>query len=694
MLTGSYQPLLVLISLLVAIVASYTALDMAARMACSRGVARSWWLAGGAFAMGVGIWSMHFVGMLAFTLPIPLGYDFSLTLLSLLIAIAVSWFALEQINHAELPTLRLTRGAILMGLGICGMHYTGMAAMRMMPAIRWDPAWFTASVAIAIAAAGAALWIAFRLKFEAPRVRLWRAGAAGIMGLAIVGMHYTGMGAANFPLGSVCTAAIGGLNPDLLTVLVVVTSAAVLGIALSISVLDASMASRTALLADSLAKANAELTLLALHDNLTKLPNRILLEDRLNQAEKKAERGDSHYAVLFADLDGFKAVNDSLGHHIGDLLLIEVAMRLADSLRPQDTLARIGGDEFVVVAEGMEEAASVAELCERLVMAVGQPYRIGLHDIRVSASIGVALHPLDGEDGRTLLTNADAAMYAAKQSGRNGFRFFESSMNHNVRDQLLLQNELHQAIAREEFRLHYQPKFDAVSGRMLGVEALIRWYSPTRGTVAPMAFIGLAEKNGLIVPIGAWVLNAACAQMRAWLDLGYVDWKVAVNLSPVQFRHPLLVDMVRDTLARHGVPATCLTLEITETTAMDDAEASLRQLEALADMGVSLSIDDFGTGYSSLAYLKRLPAKELKIDRSFVADLAPHTDDAAIVGAIIALARALGLTVVAEGVETQAQREFLAHLGCDALQGFHLGKPMPANELGGATNTPADHYQI
>ncbi|QNM96066.1 putative bifunctional diguanylate cyclase/phosphodiesterase [Chitinimonas koreensis] len=687
MLVGSYSTVLVLLSIVIAMIASYTALDLSARVAASHGRVAQAWLAAGAGAMGLGIWSMHFIGMLAFSLPIPLGYDLGYTLLSLAIAVGVSGYALERISCHQLSARQLAWAALWMGGGICGMHYTGMAALRMAPAIVWHPGWFAVSVAIAVGAAGAALWIAVQLKREQPHVRLLRAGAAVVMGLAIVGMHYSGMAAADFPLGSVCLAVSAGLDTHYLALFVVVGSTGVLGMVLLLSLFDARMESRTAQLSLSLQKANQELTQLALHDNLTRLPNRILLEDRLNQAQKKAARDGGTFAVLFMDLDGFKSVNDSLGHQMGDLLLLETAMRLAAALRAQDTLARIGGDEFVAVLEDLEMPGDVVEICERLTAAIRRPFEFS-RVLHLSISIGVAIHPADGEDGRTLMTNADAAMYAAKQAGRDGYRFFEASMNNNAHDLLLLQSELHQALAGEEFRLHYQPKFEAGSGRMLGVEALIRWQSPTRGMVAPAAFIPVAEKTGLIVSIGAWVLDRACAQMREWLEAGRSPLNVAVNLSPAQFRHPQLVAMVRETLQRHRIEACWLTLEITESTAMDDAEASLARLGELAEMGVRLSIDDFGTGYSSLAYLKRLPASELKIDRSFVHELAPGSDDAAIVAAVVALARALGLTVVAEGVETAPQRDFLAALGCDALQGFHLGRPVPAEQIGGEP-TPA-----
>lgn len=680
MLVGSYDDILVMVSLLVAVLASYTALDMAGRVASAKGRAAWWWLGGGAFAMGFGIWSMHFVGMLAFSLPIPLGYDVKLTVLSLVIAIAVSAFALRQVCATGLSRQRLISGAILMGIGIAAMHYTGMAAMLMRPPIQYDPWLFALSIAIAIGASGAALWIFFELRKSRTYVVLYRACAAVIMGAAISGMHYTGMAAANFPSNSFCGAANSSLDTHWLALLVIVMTLAVLTIALLTSVLDARLESRTSLLAKSLAKANQELSELALQDTLTKLPNRILLEDRLEHALSLAKRDKSVFALMFMDLDGFKAVNDAYGHEFGDHLLIAVADRVRGMLRVQDTVARLGGDEFVLLLENTDPdgAASVAD---KLVYLVGQPYQVGKHELRVSASVGIAMYPGDGDMPKTLMANADAAMYYAKNSGRNGYFFFEASMNANAHEQLQLMHDLQVALERKEFVLHYQTKYVAPAGPVIGAEALLRWHHPIRGLIAPDKFIPYAEKTGLIVQIGEWALDEACRQMRVWYQEGHRNWKVSVNLSPVQFSHPNLINVVRGALERHRLPPDCLTLEVTETTAMRNADVSLAILERLAEMGVDISIDDFGTGYSSLLYLKRLPASELKIDKGFVQSLAQGNDDAAIVSSIIALGQTLNLRIVAEGVETPAQQRFLTELGCDSLQGYLLSKPVPAGEI-------------
>jgi diguanylate cyclase (GGDEF)-like protein len=681
MYVGSYNSALVLCSLAVAVLACYTALDMAGRTATARGQAARWWLAGGAFAIGVGIWSMHFVGMLAFSLPISLGYDIGLTVLSLFIGIVSAAFALWMICQDTLPWLRLAGGAVLMGTGVAGMHYTGMAALRMTPAIDYEPTLFVLSILIAIVASGCAMWIAFRLRHVTRHTRLLRVGAALVMGGAIVGMHYTGMAAAQFPLGSVCGAAgSGGVDSNWLAILIIVVTLAVIAIALVTSVLDLRMEARTSVLASSLAEANEELTYLALHDNLTKLPNRLLLEDRLQQAIHTSTRERTYFAVMFMDLDGFKAVNDAYGHHIGDRLLIEVAARIRANVRAQDTVARLGGDEFVLVTQ-IEDPADASTIASKLVRIIEDEFDVEGHQLHVSASVGIAVYPGNGADQHELIGNADAAMYYAKSSGRNTYCYFEASMNQDVQAQVELLRDLRHALLRDELMLQYQPKFHATSGIAIGAEALVRWNHPVRGIVQPAVFIPLAEKTGLIIQIGEWVLDEACRQMKVWYQAGFTSWSMAVNLSLQQFNHAGLVQVVRNTLTRHGLPASSLTLEITESTAMRDVESTLATLAQLHEMGVKISIDDFGTGYSSLMYLKRLPATELKIDRGFVRELERDSEDAAIVSAIVALGQTLNLQIVAEGVETREQQEFLTRLGCDSLQGFLLGRPMSADSL-------------
>jgi diguanylate cyclase (GGDEF)-like protein len=693
MFTGSYDTGLVTLSLLIAVLASYTALDMAGRVAAAKGRSALFWLIGGSIAMGIGIWSMHFIGMLAYRFPMPMRYDPAITLLSLVIAILSSLFALWIVCHSSLSWQQLVFGAATMGAGVCTMHYTGMAAMRMNSAIHYDPTLFVLSVAISVVASGAALWMAFRLRGSAAGTRRRRAGAATVMGLAIAGMHYTGMAAARFQMSGHDPVGASGVSNSWLALLITVSAGAVLSIALIVSMLDMRAEEKTATLAAGLANAREELQFLALHDRLTRLPNRALLADRLEQEIQKAQREQSRFTVLCMDVDGFRQINDGYGISAGDKLLVELAARMRDSLRASDTIARPGGDEFVVLADA-KEASEAVQLAEKLLEVVRKPLIIDGHEIRVSMSIGIAVYdgrePLPGD----VLRNANAAMHHAMALGHDGYVFFESSMSDDAQQQLQLVQDLRRAEERGELVLHYQPKYSTEDGRMIGAEALLRWQHPARGLVPPGDFIPLAEKTGIIFQIGRWVLDEACRQMRMWQDAGHRNWTISVNLSAMQFNHPDLIDLVRRSLERYRLQARYLTLEITETTAMHDANTSLAILQQLHHMGVRISIDDFGTGYSSLLYLKRLPASELKIDRGFVRDLTHDTEDAAIIAAIVALGHALDLKIVAEGVETREQQEFLTKLGCSCLQGYLLGRPMPAEQFERAMAGPEAGYRV
>ena len=680
-LIGTYNVALVVVSYLVAALASFVALDSAGRIEASEGRASRGWLAAGGTAMGVGIWSMHFIGMLAFSLPIPQGYDLFITLYSLVIAIGASLYALYLVSQPHLSPSRLAAGAFIMGSGIAFMHYTGMAAMRMQPGIEYDPAWFTLSIVIAIAAAGAALWITRRLRRDGRGNARMRIIAACVMGFAIVGMHYTGMAAAQFPAGSICVAALGGgVSPKWLASLVGISSFAILGLAITVSVLDRRLQDRTARLAESLRMANQKLTHLALHDALTGLPNRLLLEDRLNLAVETSRRASSRFAVMFVDLDGFKTINDAYGHPVGDAVIRQVGAALRAQLRARHTVARVGGDEFVILAEVTtpDDAAAIATT---ILDVLEDPLVLDVGELRLSASIGIAMYPEDGIIGRELLARADAAMYFVKDRGRNGYGFFEASMDVGAREQLQLAQDLRLAAEHGELEFHYQPKYRAPDGPLIGVEALMRWNHPRLGLLMPERFIPLAEKKGIIIELGRWAIDEACRQYSEWRRAGHSVPTIAVNLSATQFRASGLVALVRILLERHDIPRGALILEVTESTAMYDPEASLAILHELAALGVHISIDDFGTGYSSLLYLKRLPARELKIDRAFISDLSHEGGDVAIVSAIIALGRTLNLEVIAEGVETEQQQRLLTELGCNSLQGFHLGRPVDARRF-------------
>ncbi len=416
----------------------------------------------------------------------------------------------------------------------------------------------------------------------------------------------------------------------------------------------------------------------ATHDSLTGLPNRTMLQDRLRQAISRARRGGHRIAAMFIDLDRFKDVNDTLGHRIGDELLREMAARLGRVVRDGDLLVRLSGDEFMVVLEQVTDLESPGVVALKLLEEIHQPSRIEGHDIHISGSIGISVFPDDAEDVETLLKNADMAMYHAKELGRNNHKVFSVDLAEHGTTARLLENALRSAVVRQEFELYYQPKVDMQSGGIIGAEALLRWHHPTRGTLAPGEFIHLAEESGLVHEIGDWVLDNAFAQARRWYDSGYTTLRIAINLSAGQFRATNLAERIRERIAREGCRPQSIEVEVTETSMLRDPDGVGRALASLREMGLRVAIDDFGTGYSSLSHLKRFPIDTLKIDKTFVADVLTDRGDGAIVSAIIALARALDMEVIAEGVENAAQRELLAAQGCDAYQGFLFSPPLPA----------------
>jgi diguanylate cyclase (GGDEF)-like protein/PAS domain S-box-containing protein len=428
--------------------------------------------------------------------------------------------------------------------------------------------------------------------------------------------------------------------------------------------------------------AEARIEKLAHFDVLTGLLNRYSLESRLEQGLLAARRENEHMAVLFIDMDRFKTINDTLGHHMGDELLKEVARRLQSCVRESDIVARQGGDEFVVALTSLSAIHDVAPVVNKLMRALGDTYLIEGHTLRSSPSIGVAIYPEDGGSVETLLMNADTAMYHAKEKGRNNAQYFTAALTKQANERMAIEHDLYLALADQQFELYYQPKVCSADRSICGFEALLRWHHPEKGMVPPDKFIPVAEEAGLIHAIGNWVLDEACRQLALWQKQGYTGMHVAVNLSAHQLRSPHLALSIDDCLTRHGIDAELLELEVTESVAMENPERAIEQLKALRDLGLKLAIDDFGTGYSSLAYLKHLPIQTLKLDRSFVRDIETDPNDAAISAATIALAHTMGLKVVAEGVETEAQADYLwkGH-GCDLLQGYLFGKPQPAAAL-------------
>jgi diguanylate cyclase (GGDEF)-like protein len=423
------------------------------------------------------------------------------------------------------------------------------------------------------------------------------------------------------------------------------------------------------------------------NDALTGLINRTTAESQLDQMLTSARRDGGLVAVILLDLDNFKQFNDTLGHAVGDGLLVQIASRLRDSVRASDVIARLGGDEFLIIAPDIDNAMSVSAIASKIRRALAEPHQIDSHLLYATATIGISLFSSDGDDAETLIRNAETAMYKAKSLGRDTFKFFAATMNAAAHERLKLENALRLALEETtlqyapQFRVHFQPQMDITTGRITGLEALARWQAPEFGMVPPSTFIQIAEETGLIQPLGDWIFWEACRQLRAFKDQGVTDMRVAVNLSTQQLRNENLPAVVRGALACYGLSPTELELEITESVAMHNPELTKAILGQLHELGIVLAIDDFGTGYSSLSYLKHLPIHRLKIDRSFVRDITSNHDDVAICSAIIVHGHELGLDIIAEGVETEPQRDYLKRLNCDLLQGFLYSKPLPAEEV-------------
>ena len=410
------------------------------------------------------------------------------------------------------------------------------------------------------------------------------------------------------------------------------------------------------------------------------MPNRILLQDHFKHALSLVKRNNDKLAVIFLDLDHFKDINDTLGHSIGDLLLIEVANRLQSTLREEDTLSRLGGDEFILILPGTDSHGA-ANVSQKLIGIMAKPYHIDSFELTITGSIGVALYPHDGTDFEILSQKADTAMYRAKQEGRNNYRFFTAEMQDTSARNLQLVTALRYALERNQLSLHYQPQISIHKNRIIGTEALLRWHHPELGTISPAEFIPIAEDSGLIIPIGEWVLRQAVKQAKLWMEDGLGPLIMAVNISAIQFRHPDLPKLITQILAETGLAPEYLELELTEGVAMYDPQGAIEMMNNLHELGIRMSIDDFGTGYSSLSYLKKFKVYKLKIDQSFVRDISTDPEDKAIVSAIISMSRSLGLQTIAEGVETIEQLTYLRSQGCDEVQGYYYSKPMPSSQV-------------
>ncbi|SUX81139.1 signal transduction protein [Citrobacter youngae] len=677
MLHVSWDPVLIGISFVVAFIASFIALDSAGKVAISSRRESTFWRLSGGATLGMGIWSMHFIGMLAMKMSMPINYHFSLTAFSFLIALISATLAINiAISGQTLSARRLIVATSLLSTGVVTMHYVGMVAIVEHVAIRWQFSLILLSVVIAIIASGIGLWLAFHLRQNTRRALINRLIAALVMALAIASMHYTGMGAATFThFGHT---AHDGLSTLELSIWVCAVTLVILGIMLVISMVDSQL--RTSRLADNLHQLNCQLEHQVHFDALTGLANRTQIDVCLQTCLRHSKLHQQHFALVFIDLDRFKIVNDTWGHHIGDQLLISSTQRIYNCLEDTMTLARLGGDEFILlVPNSNREAISV--LMTRIASAVKEPFTLFGHTIRVSLSAGSSLYPEHGSTLHELKVKADTAMYHVKQAGRNGWAIYTPEMEAIADTPPTFLQELSQALERNQFELWYQPKYTAGDRSLTGFEALLRWHHPERGILLPAEFLPALEETGLIIPVGTWVLQQACSQLYQWESQGHTEWTLAVNLSPAQFEQPDIVDIVCNALAQYQLSPAHLTLELTESTALKNLKRSVEVLNAFADLGITVSIDDFGTGYSNILMLKSLPARELKIDRIFVKDISENSKNTKIVSTIIDIAHSMNMRVVAEGIETQEQETLLTQMGCGVLQGFLYAKPLPAHKI-------------
>lgn len=647
-------------------------------------VALGWGL-GGSVALGTGLWLFQLLAWRQVQTGAAPWYD--LLRFTLAWIAAVAGVALALFVSRWMPTHRVANPTLLILLvpTLVAVYVALGASLAQAP--RWERIEAGPTIAaLVIATAGLALALHLlngpRQRWL-PRALAQRAFGVTVFALALLLSQAVGLGAAPTS-ATAATAGASLMPPDAVDVrlaaVVMWFSATILGLGVVCALVDSRSGRRAHALAGSLQTANRRLRELAFRDALSGLPNRLHFEERLDETLAQVGRQPGAMAVLFVDLDGFKAVNESFGHASGDEVLREVGRRLHSIARGQDTVARAGGDEFLLLLANAASPDNAAAFAQQTLHALTAPYRLpGGTEVRLSCSIGIAMFPEHGPTSR-LITNADAAMFAVKRTGGSTYAFYEPRMELDASDQLELQSDLRKAIDQGQLALYYQPKIDVLSREMTGVEALVRWQHAGRGAVGPAELIAVAERFGLIGAIGQWVIDEACRQIRRWEEQG-MRIRVAVNLSAHQLRQDDLVQRVRRSLENHHVDATLLSFEITESVAMEDTQTTMRAFAQLARTGVSLAIDDFGTGHSSLAYLRTLPATQLKIDRSFIGDLGVSGDAMAVVDAVIRLAHALGLRVVAEGVETERQCQILTTLGCDEFQGYLFARPMDAERL-------------
>ncbi len=770
-LVDHHDPKLVVLAALICALASFTASALLSRAQASSGKQKLLWVGVAAVEFGCGVWSLHFVAMLAFMPGMPVGFNLAATVWSVVIAVLGSFFGFLPAASQRRDPISVIGGAAMLTLAIGGMHYTGVAAMRLDGSFSLDPVYVTCSVGIS-----AAFCIAATISMAQLSTVGRQALTTAMLSAAICTLHFVGMSAMNLHAGMARSMSGALISSSALALVVAASSIALVLLSLALSIVDRLLCERACeekarlrklaavsfegliieqagiiidanermgefsgctlteiigkpvgailarasasddgvatwsaaggehvlrrtggstmpveLLAQSIAfdKGNAtaiairDLTArrdneaalhrLAHHDALTGLANRVLLGTRMRQAFESMHQPVRRGAVLCLDLDRFKPVNDLLGHAAGDKLLIAVSLRLAALMRQSDTLARVGGDEFVILMPDAADIGACRSLANRIVQGMLEPFRLDDQHVVVGVSIGIALYPQDGRTAEELLRCADIAMYRSKEEGRGTYRLFEAKMDAELQNRRALERDLREAVDGEDLELFYQPLVGCETGEIEGYEALLRWQHPTRGFVSPAEFIPIAEESGLILPLGDWVLDTACAAAAAWDE----PYRVAVNLSPAQFKQTDLVERIMSSLDRTGLHPSRLEIEVTEGVLIGEPERAISLLSSLRSFGVRISLDDFGTGYSSLSYLRRFPLDKIKIDRSFIDDLGVDEKSASIVRAVVALAHCLGLSVTAEGVETQSQLDSLQSQLCNQVQGYLLGRPGP-----------------
>jgi diguanylate cyclase (GGDEF)-like protein len=650
-LTFEHDLRLVGLAGIVCFLASLAAINLFHRAVATKGRTRVVWLGTAGAASGCGIWATHFIAMLAYDPGLGVNYNITLTVLSLLLAagLTASGLSVAVYNRNSWATCA---GGALVGGGVACMHYLGMSALEMPGHIAWSWDLVAASVLIGMMFGAASLWIAIHSTGTSGMLT-----AGVLLTLAIVSHHFTAMGAVEIvpDPGRVVNAL--SLSPAWMAIGIASAAVAVLAMSLAGAFVDKRTAERIAHMAH--------------HDALTGLPNRAAFTAQFATVLERSAAARSGFAILCVDLDRFKEINDLFGHSAGDLVLRQVADRLLAAVKGQ-FVARLGGDEFTIIVQGDDGQTEGGLVAESVLSAVSENLEVDGHRIAVGLSVGVAIYPNDGADAATLLGNADAALYRAKAEGRGTIRFFAAEMDQQLRKKRGLQHDLRSALERNEFRLFYQPQA-TTGGEIVGFEALARWYHPKRGVVPPAEFIPIAEESSLIMSIGEWVLREACAEAASWPR----PLQIAVNLSPAQFKQGDLPGLVHSILLQTGLSPSRLELEITEGVLIGDFNRAVSILRRLKNLGVRIAMDDFGTGYSSLSYLQSFPFDKIKIDRSFIANLHLNHQSAAIVRAMIGLARGLEVPVVAEGVETSEQLDFLAQESCSEIQGYLIGKPSP-----------------